>query len=135
MRKGQEYQHGTVWAIDADGKRAGYQTFDIYPDAHVIVLDNADMRQDAGDNGQDNRRHGAGRAMLDELDRLYPEPPWLMASSEFADHTQDGVDFMRRRSTGGRRKIHTERCALEGPDECHCLFADRRPGQDLEDPD
>ena len=71
--------------------------------------------------------------MLDELDRLFPEPPWLMASSEFADHTQDGIELMRGRSLGGRRKVHTELCALARPAECSCSFRDPASTQDAAD--
>jgi hypothetical protein len=133
-RNGTEYQHGTVYAIDADGARAGYQSFDVYPELHVVLLDNADMGANAGDNGHDNRHQGGGRAMLDKLDELFPEPTWQMASSEFADHTQDGIDFMRQREGGGRRKVHTERCALERPEACQCFFSDKPPAAEIDGP-
>jgi hypothetical protein len=62
--------------------------------------------------------------MLDELDRRYPEPDWLMRSSDGHLHSQDGITFMRHRSASGKRKIHTEACAMERPASCSCDFTD-----------
>lgn len=131
LRHGHGYEHGVVWAIDRAGKRAGKQTFDVYPSAKVVSLDNAGMSATDGENGEDNRGQGGGRAMLDELDRLYPEPQWWLASSEGALHTQDGIVFMRRRERPDRRKVHTETCALSDPRPtlpCGCYFNDRPEG-------
>ncbi|WP_185747188.1 hypothetical protein [Humibacillus xanthopallidus] len=40
--------------------------------------------------------------MLDELDQLYSEPEWWMASSDGTLHTQAGVDLMRGRHLNGQ---------------------------------
>lgn len=131
LRHDLSYLSGTVWAIDASGIRAGYQTFDVYPELHIVLLDQAGLDKHDGDNGVDNRRQGGARAMLDELDKLYPEPEWWMASANVATHTQDGIDLMRgRHKPGRRRKVHTEDCALSRPDGCSCDFRDKAPSSE-----
>lgn len=122
MRHEKPYLIGKVWAVDQNGVRAGSQTFDVYEEHRVVLLDSASMDASEGNNGEDNRGQGGGRAMLDELDCLYPKPEWWMASSEGALHTQEGVHFMRRRQRAGRRKVHTETCALQRPEGCECDF-------------
>jgi hypothetical protein len=102
LRHERPYLSGRVWAIDRNGKRAGYQSYDVYTELRILLLDSAGMNEDDGDNGEDNRYQGGARAMLDELDRRYPEPEWWMASADGALHTQEGVDLMRGRHLNGR---------------------------------
>lgn len=125
LRHDRPYLSGKVWAIDGNGRKAGYQSYDVYPELRIVLLDSAGMGMNDGDNGKDNRYQGGARAMLDELDRRYPEPEWWMASSNGALHTQEGVDLMRGRRRDGRRKVHTEDCALARPKGCKCDFTDR----------
>lgn len=125
LRHGKEYGAGTVWAVDAHGATAGYQSFEVIPDLRVVLLVQAGLEKHDGENGEDNRYQGAARAMLDELDRLYPEPEWWMASSN-AGHEQAGIDLMRGRAARpGRRKVHTEECAISRPSACTCSFHDK----------
>lgn len=125
LRHGKEYLAGTVWAIDANGLKAGYQSFEVIPDLRLVLLVQAGMERHDGDNGEDNCYQGGERAMLDELDRLYMEQEWWIASSN-AGHEQAGIDLMRgRESRPGRRKVHTGQCAVERPAVCGCSFSDK----------
>src|SRR3954454_24347550 len=63
LRHGKKYLAGTVWAIDASGLKAGYQSFEVIPDLRIVLLVQAGMDRHDGHNGEDNRCQGGGRAM------------------------------------------------------------------------
>jgi hypothetical protein len=56
------FDKGKVVALDSEGRRVGYQTFEVYPDRKVVLLVQADTGPSASETGADHR---AGRAPVE----------------------------------------------------------------------
>lgn len=126
MRHEKPYNSGgRVEALTPEGIVAWWQSFDVYPDFKVVLLVEANTGASGSEDGRDYQGQGAGKAMLDELDRLFPEPDWWMASAD-GGHSPPGIGFMRSRPSTARRKIHTETCAVARCTPCTCDWLDPR---------
>ncbi|MFC9964316.1 hypothetical protein ACFVH4_08725 [Nocardia ignorata] len=117
-RFGRKYWTRTLWAVQ-DGIHQGRITIHVYEDRHMVVLDNAET--DARHGGVDSRRQGAGRALMDQLEQLYPAPQWWFAADPRADHSPEGkVRLMGSRCRSGRQWVHSTECLDPQAINCPC---------------
>jgi hypothetical protein len=62
----------------------------------MILLGNVDADGSVTGAG-DARGVGAGRALMDALDRRYPAPDWWLAADAAALHSAEGIVLIRSR--------------------------------------
>jgi hypothetical protein len=122
-RYGESYLTGTLWALDASGAQAARLTFDVFPLRRMVLLGNIDADGSVGSAG-DVRGTGAGRALMDALDRKYPTPEWWIAADAPALHSSEGFALMRSRRKPGRQQVHVADCPYRLRSECPCEFPD-----------
>ena len=124
-RDGSPYESGNVWADDLLSRPAARITFEVHPAKGMVLLGNADSDGKIGQAG-DVQARGAARAMLNELDRLYPPPDWWLAADPGAGHTAEGLALMRSRRKPGRQWVHTSDCTNRLVWACSCEFPEPR---------
>lgn len=114
---GREYWTRTLWAVQ-DGIDQGRLTIDVYEDRHMVELNNTET--DVRHGGVDTQLQGAGRALMDRLEQLYPAPQWWFASDPRADHSLEGKRLMGSRCRSGRQWVHSTACPDPQPINCPC---------------
>ncbi|WP_280470567.1 hypothetical protein [Nocardia farcinica] len=111
------YRTRTLWAV-LDEVVQGRLIVNVFEDQRMVELDNVETDPRHGD--LDARLRGAGRALMDRLEQLYPAPQWWFAADPRASHSDEGERLMRSRCRAGRQWVHSKDCPDRLPVDCPC---------------